>query len=127
LLCLEVTRNDRHLCIAGVPDGILSGDLMGGNSVADPSQWSVTLYVGGVTGDDAIEWVREELAVGDLVTFKLIEAAAADPARPSTLHDPEWQKTGDLAWARHQYAELTRQLGELRQQYGDQLLEHGDA
>ena len=127
MICLEVTKNGNRLCTAGVADGLLSGDLMWGNHATDSPSWSLSLYVGGVTGETAIEWVRDNLAVGDIVTFRVVEAIQADPARPSTLHDPDWSSAADLAWARQQHVEFTRRLHELEQQYGDRLVKDRDA
>jgi hypothetical protein len=127
LICLEVVRNDRRLCVAGVPEGILSGDLMGGTSTSDPSKMSFTLYVGGISGEDAVEWVREDLVVGDVVLFRVVEADVADQAKPSSLHPPGWKQEGEIAWARRQHLELTRQLRDLEEQYGDRLLNGGGA
>lgn len=127
MICLEVTRNGSRLCTAGVADGLLTGDLMWGNHGANSPNWNLSLYVGGVTGETAIEWVRDELAAGDIVTFRVVEASQADPARPSALHDPDWSKAADLASAPQEHAVCTRRIHELEQQYGDRLVKERNA
>jgi hypothetical protein len=123
MICFEVTRNGKRLCTAGLKTGILSGDIMWGDHARDPAGWTVSLYVGGVTDQTSVEWVREELAVGDSVCFKVVDAASADASRPNPPHDPEWRQSAELSLARHQYQELGRRMRELEQAWGERLSE----
>ena len=126
MICLEVVRNGKRLCLAGLPEGMWSLNL----NVSNPLLALPVLYVGGVNGEEpmvAVEWVREALVVGESVTFQLLDAVAPDPPRSSEEVDPRTIADNDLIWARQQHRELKDRLEEFEAQWGARLGESGDA
>lgn len=85
--CFEVTINGRKVCTAGIGDyGVLNTVLsfVGGKESSDqtPSE-SLELRVGGVAtstvgATEAVEWLQRDLAVGDEIVIRIIEASECD-------------------------------------------------
>ena len=114
MICLEVVRNDKRLCLAGLPEpGCLSLNLF----LTPPKDGASTLDVAGWSETHAMSWVEEKIMVGDAVTFRIVEAAEASQPKSNVLV-PAGQ---DEARARKQYDELTWQLQQLEEQWGEKL------
>ena len=121
MICLEVDRNNKRLCTAGAATGGFNADLMWSSPADRSGNTVLSLYVGGVIGENSVEWVRENLSIGDLVSFRVVEAPEADPPRPSPPQDPEFIVACELELARDQHAELTRRLNALEEKWGLRL------
>ena len=76
----EVYLNDQKLCLGGVgDDGVLTTIV---NWVAKNGRGDLFLTVGGlVSSVEFVNWAREALAVGDIVTVKIVEANSTDAPR----------------------------------------------
>lgn len=87
MIVLEVSRNGKLLCTAGVGDnGVLDADVHWNGQrgrVAHPH-----LVVGGLDGDTRLHlsWIDRTIRVGDVITIKVVEKAEADP--PKKRHGP---------------------------------------
>ena len=125
MICLEVCRDDQRLCLAGLEVGTLSLDLM----LCNPSEGNPTLYVAGATPEqDCVEWVRRELVIGETVSFRLVEASAPDPPRPCPPPAVDsFAEAVNLSFAQDQFDTLNRRLRELKERWGEQLVESPDA
>jgi hypothetical protein len=121
MICLEVHRNNERLCTAGAATGGFNADVMWNSPPDRSGDAFISFYVGGVIGEDSVEWVRDSLSVGDLVSFRVVESPEADPPRPGAPDDPEWIAASALEVARDQHAELTRRLNALEEKWGPRL------
>jgi hypothetical protein len=80
MVALEVTRNGRRLCVAGIGDeGVVSAHVHWNGRpgrAAHPQ-----LAVGGLHGDSNVHvtWVERAIRVGDVVTIRVVEVPDADP------------------------------------------------
>lgn len=77
----EVYSNDRKLCVAGIgDDGVLTAIV---NWVAKEGSGDLFLTVGGLVSpvSEFVNWVRQDLAVGDTITVKIVETSSADAPR----------------------------------------------
>jgi hypothetical protein len=89
MLCYEVMLNGRRLCMAGVPDGVLVGALTWtGNHSTEPPESRTNLRVGGISGDNHVDWCLEPLSVGDEVVFRLSDSQTADSPTDLRPIDP---------------------------------------
>jgi hypothetical protein len=128
MICFEVQRNGNRLCVAGVPEGILTGLLTwGSHRLGEEPPWDLELRVGGRTGGKHVDWVFEYLGLGEEILFRIVEAPDADPPdadppvdkkRPT---DPEEARRIDLAVSRKLYVELKRRIRELEDRWGEAL------
>ena len=126
MICLEVSRNGTRLCLAGLREGMCNLDIMVGN----PPHTPPTLYVGGIRGEEpieSVEWVREEIALGDVVSFRMVEAENPDLPHLTPPMAPGFAEACDLSWAQKQHEDLTDRLRELEARWGDQLGKSPDA
>lgn len=89
MLCFEVEINREQICTTGIGEfGYLTSALSWRRSrKPNPSpvleERSAVLSVGGVIEtepdtDEVLEWVERDLAVGDEVTIRIVEAARSD-------------------------------------------------
>ena len=91
--CFEVTINGEKVCIAGVgDDGVLTSivSFVKSNSASNESgesqknnSESLDLRVGGLTNrefgeTEHLEWLHQDLAVGDEIVIRIIETSACD-------------------------------------------------
>lgn len=105
MIAFEVSIDGRKACIAGVPAGVTSviatwvrrpsRDPDSGEPVGNRFEEELALEVGGLTYDEDgasvhLRWLREPLAVGQRVTFAVVETEAADPPRSREREDPTW-------------------------------------
>ena len=120
MICLEVFRNDASRCVAGVPDGTVSGTIRCGPHV-EPGRWGIGFSVIAVSGDVLHEWLDEELSVGDAVAFKVVEIPETDSPGGTLPDSPRVSKAMDLQQAREQYAIFRHWMRELEKQWGDKL------
>jgi hypothetical protein len=73
--------NDRKVCLAGIgDDGVLTAIV---NWVARKGSGDLYLTVGGLVSpvSEYVTWVRQDLAVGDIITIKVVEASSTDVPR----------------------------------------------
>ena len=126
MLCLEVTRNGKRLCLAGLAHGGIDLNVMVSNPAVHPS----TLYVGGVACEEpmfAVEWLRDDLAVGELISFCLVEADSPDAPRVSTPVPDPVMESDDIRLAREEYRQWTVRMQALEKRWGAALRETGGA
>ena len=126
MLCLEVTRNNQRLCLAGSAQGSWDLSLMWSN----PAFGSTTLYVGGVNTDEpmaTVEWVREDLAIGEPITFRMVEADDPDTPQMSTLVPDPAMESNDIRVARNEYRQLIDRMQVLEKRWGMGVKEPQDA
>ena len=92
--CFEVTINGKKVCTAGVgDDGVLVGAVTflkrnnsseeAGDAQPDNDSASLDVRVGGLANrgpgvTEQVEWLHQNLAVGDEITIKIVEAAECD-------------------------------------------------
>jgi len=84
----EVYSNDRKLCVAGIgDDGVLTAIV---NWVAKKGNGDLFLTVGGLVTPvrEHVNWVRQDLAVGDTITVKIVEASSTDVPRSRKRSNP---------------------------------------
>jgi hypothetical protein len=112
MICLDVSRNDAHRCLAGVSDGTVTGTVMCGTHI-EPDRWGIGFWATGVSADLSHEWVHEELSVGDVVTFRVVEVAEGDSPGPMAPDMPHHSKAMDLQEAREQYSMFRHWMREL--------------
>jgi hypothetical protein len=77
MLGLEVSVNGKRLCIA-TAENVVSTIV----SWADRDPNRINFHVGGIPATregEHIEWDTPRLAIGDIVTIRIIEADLADP------------------------------------------------
>jgi hypothetical protein len=130
MIGIEVTVRGARVCKAGLSDGILLAELSGATKPADPTE-CFGLVVGGFAVDGSVEWVRETLGIGDVVTFEIMEVPMSD-APSVVLHDPDAEafalQDRELQTARRYHSLLKHRVEELERQWGDRLtVEHGAA
>lgn len=103
--CLEVEVNGQHHCLAGVGDtGVLSAfvtwvGVMPPEGATAPNG-PTYLSVSGVTADQRhVHWrdVTFPLAVGDVVTVRVVEATTPEPALPSLAREGQLGDGNDPA------------------------------
>ena len=88
MICFEIFVNGKRICLAGVESGVLAsnltswqGPLEEGSTTERESQ--LHLHVAGVTDGKHFRWPEPNLtplAVGDEVTFRVVEADTPDEA-----------------------------------------------
>ena len=129
MLCLEVSLNHKRLCLAGIANGVTNLGIMTVNP--GPFEVAPTLRVDGVQGEgpfcESVEWVSQELALGDLVAFRLVEAENPDPPHPIPLEEQKRLDAEILGHAQEDYAELRGRLKELEARWGEHLVKSPDA
>ncbi len=82
--CFEVIINGERVCTAGVgDDGVLTGILSFVKRAQDDlDSESLDLRIGGLakreSATEHVEWLNRKLAVGDVITIKIVEAAECD-------------------------------------------------
>jgi hypothetical protein len=125
MICLEVSRDDKRLCLAGLEVGSWSLDLM----LFNPSEDAPTLYVAGATPEqDCVEWVRKELVIGETISFRLVEASEPDPPHPCPPPPADsFAEAVNLTFAQDEFNALNKRLRKLRDRWGEQLVESPDA
>ena len=123
MLCLAVSSNGKHLCLAGDPDAIVQADLASGSHVGTPPRPGFVLSVSAATGEGLAQWATRDLFPGDEVVIKIVECSGADtPTRAFT--EAEFEDLADkrgLLLARGTYAALKRRIKILEDEYGDRL------
>lgn len=124
MICLEVNRGGKRT-LAGLARGMWSLDVM----VASPKEHPTMLYVGGsIEGaEGCVEWIREELSLGEQVSFRLLESSDPDPPQPSAPISPEFSEACDLMDAQLQFETLKNRLRDLKKRWGTQLVDSPDA
>jgi hypothetical protein len=82
VIALEVSRNGKRLCVAGIGDDGMVGANVYWYTRPEGMSYS-RLHVGGLRGDTQMHdtWVSRFLRVGDVITVRVIEAAEASRAR----------------------------------------------
>ena len=77
MLALEIYLNSERVCVAGIQgNGVVSAIL---SSITRPEKSWSELDVGGLSHrNEHVRWVDRELAVGDEVRIKVVDAASAD-------------------------------------------------
>lgn len=126
MICLEVSRNNQRLCLAGLEGGMCSLDI----GIGPPPLEPTSLWVSAVRGDEpieSVEWVREHIAVGDLISIRVVEANNPDLPHLSPPVSSGFAEACDLAGAQQQYEELTGRLTELEARWGERLRRSPDA
>jgi hypothetical protein len=84
MVALEVTRNGKRVCVAGIgDDGVVSAHVHWNGRpgrAAHPQ-----LNVGGLHGDTDVHvtWFGRAIRVGDAVTVRVVEVAESDPPKTS--------------------------------------------
>ena len=88
MICFEIFVNGKRICLAGVEFGVLAahltswqGTLEEGSTTERESQ--LHLFVSGTTDGKHFRWPEPNLtplAVGDEVTFRVVEADTPDEA-----------------------------------------------
>jgi hypothetical protein len=129
MICLAVTSNGRHLCLAGDPDAIVQVDIASGTHIGSPPRRGFALRVTAATGDAFAQWAARDLFVGDEVLIKVVESSHADPVT-LVYTEAEFEELADkrgLLLARGMYAALRSRMRVLEQEYGDRLTEDEDA
>lgn len=82
MIALEVSRNGKQLCVAGVGDnGVVDAMVVWNgrpNRAAHPH-----LIVGGLnsTTNEFLRWMDRILRVGDAITIRVVEVKESDPPR----------------------------------------------
>jgi hypothetical protein len=100
LIAFEVERNGKRLCLAGVGAGVLTvgltwvGRRTRGDDQQEPHDSAISLHIGGLEawGDDAgqnLRWLDEPLAIGDLISVRVLEVSVADLPSTREPADPE--------------------------------------
>jgi len=123
MIAFEVSVDGRKACTAGVPAGVTSviatwvrrpsRDPASSDPVGDRREEELTLEVGGLTHDPDgasvhLSWLRQPLAVGQRITFAVVETEAVDPAQSREREDP----AGVARRKREYYERLKREYGE---------------
>lgn len=93
MLAIEVTVNGKKVALAGACDlGVLTGIVSATGALGPDSagtktnqtEKDLTLRVGGLTSrsggkeDEHLTWVKTDLIVGDIVTFRVVETETPD-------------------------------------------------
>jgi hypothetical protein len=91
---LEVQLNGKKLCTAGIDQaGVL-------NAMVDvvwrkpKAEYAMHLRVGGMQGDQHLRWAAAELAVGDEISVRIVEAPTIDT--PSPVEPPSLDQSGKM-------------------------------
>ena len=123
MIAFEVSIDGRKACTAGVPAGVTSvvatwvrrplRDSDSDQPAGGRFEEELTLEVGGLTHDPDgasvhLRWLRQPLAVGQLVTLAVVETEATEPPTRREREDPTW-----VAQRKREYYErLKREYGE---------------
>lgn len=81
MIALEVSRNGRRLCLAGVGEnGVVSSSLHWCGYGAGKKRLRPQLEVGGLDSirDEFVTWIKRALVAGDEITIRVVEAKAVD-------------------------------------------------
>ncbi len=94
---LEFILNGKRLCIAAPPvdSGLVMSQVILCGGVPDQSTGSGELRfrVGGISDDHHLEWISQQLAVGDHLEIRVIDAPESDPpATRSRVTDEEHER-----------------------------------
>jgi hypothetical protein len=103
----EVYSNNRKLCLAGIgEDGVLTAIV---NWVAKKGRGDLFLTVGGLVSPvgEHVNWVRQDLAVGDVITVKIVEASSSDVPRSRKRSNP----AEDLRYQKSYVRAVAKKLG----------------
>jgi hypothetical protein len=129
VICLDVSCNGRHLCLAGAAEAIVQADLASGTHVGTPPRPGFTLRVTAADGEGLVQWVSHDVYPGDEVLIKVVEASEAEAPR-RVLTEDEFEDLANqrgLLLARGTYAALKKRMRVLELEYGDQLRGEEDA
>jgi hypothetical protein len=123
MICLEVTRNSEVVCIAGVQGGEMDGGVQWGSLAPGIAMPTPEMYVIGATDNRVFHWLRAAVGIGDVVAFRVIDAAQPDPPAKTESTDPEEPERIERRLARDQYARAKRLLKALEERWGSSVLE----
>jgi hypothetical protein len=123
MICLEVARNDKLLCLAGVPGGEIDGGVQWGSLAPGASAPAPEVYVVGATHNQILYWLREPVSVGDVIAFKVVDAAQSDPPSKAESTDSEQYERIQLRLARDQYLRAKRLLRKLEERWGPSVVD----
>lgn len=129
MICLAVSNNGTHLCLAGDPDAIVMAELSSGTHIGNPPRPGFALTVGASTAGGLVEWARRDLFIGDEVLIKVIQSSDVDSPTRVLTHE-EFEGLADkrgLLLARGEYAALKRRMRVLEREYGERLRGDEDA
>ena len=77
---LEFLLNGKRVCVAAPgDDGLIMSSIVLTGAVSTPGSYVVRFRVGGVRGEQHLEWLHRNLALGDIVEVRVIDAAQSDP------------------------------------------------
>jgi hypothetical protein len=129
VLCLDVSCNGKHLCLAGAPDVIIQADLASGTHVGAPPRPGFVLKVNAATGEGLVEWVSHDLYAGDELRIRVVEASVADTPRQVYTEEEftDLANQRGLLLARGMYAALRQRMRVLELEFGDKLMSGKDA
>ena len=79
----EVYVNKVKVCTAGIGelDGIISSLMCRVNPDGRPDEHQFFFSVGGVDGEKPYRWVHYDLAVGDRIEIRIVDAKKTDPPK----------------------------------------------
>jgi hypothetical protein len=118
MIAFEVELNGKPLGVAGSSDlSVLSATVTAVGKLGDESRGSkdraddvhLDVAVGGLTGradateDEYVDWVKEDIKVGDTFTLRVVETDIADPAKFTKLVKKESNQKKYFDWAKDFY------------------------
>jgi hypothetical protein len=124
MLCFEVYRNGEKLCTAGVGDfGVLSAILnwvshhpeklarWAAEGIPEVPPTHLEFTVGGHGSEDSdsadyLRWVEADLAAGDEILIRVVEAPSSDPPSRRYRDDPVWVEEQKKEYVRKAAKEL---------------------
>ncbi len=71
MIAFEVSVNGEKKCVAGAEDADVLSTMIDGPRAP-------RLRVGGLVGDDHVDWLKSDIKAGDEITIRLVETASAD-------------------------------------------------
>jgi hypothetical protein len=77
---LEFLVNGKRVCVAAPGnDGLVMSSVAMTGALERADTGVVHFRVGGVCGEQHLEWIRRSLSLGDTVEIRVVDAAQSDP------------------------------------------------
>ena len=83
MTALDVSVNGRHVCVAGIGNGVLAAHV---TRTGNDRNENIRLAVGGLEGGHYLDWLMPSVGVGDEVTIRIVDVPTTDP--PTTRELP---------------------------------------
>ena len=105
MITFEVFINGKKVTTAGVADyGVLSAILSWVKRRQEKGE-ELSLNIGGLVSNDLqtehLNWLQQDLKVGDEIVIKIVDAEKADPVASRTLKSAEADAEGERRYYEH--------------------------